>query len=97
MAITINVTVVVTMSGERHRDFHIQRDQHYIKSLRNWLIIGNDKPVNSPLYIYKHLLNSSECAKQYEDKKFSIFSTERDAFHLSVLEYMYIKTLKQKL
>ena len=90
MAITLNVTVVVTMSGERHRDFHIQRDQHYIKSLRNWLIIGNDKPVNSPLYISEHLLNSRECAKHYEDKQFSIFATGRNAFHLSVLESMFI-------
>ena len=77
--------------------FHIRSDQHVTKSLRNWLINGNDKLANSPSSIAEHLLNNPECAKHYEDKQFSILATGRNAFHLSVLKSMYIKTLKPKL
>ena len=91
--ITLNVTVIDSdYVGRSSHRFHILRDQHVSKSLRNWLINGNDKPTNSPSSIDEHLLNSLEFAKHYEDKKFSILATWRNAFHLSFLESMYIKT-----
>ena len=73
-------------AGRVSQVFHIQRDQHVIKSLRNWLVNGSEKPGNNP-----------ECAKHYEDKKFSLLATGRDTYHLSVLGCLYIKTLKPKL
>ena len=53
--------------GRTSQRFHIRRDQHVTKSLRNWLINGNDKPANSPSSIAEHLLNNPESAKHYED------------------------------
>ena len=83
--------------GRTSQRFHIRRDQHVTKSLRNWLLNGSDKPGNSPSSIAEHLLNNPECAKHYEDNKISILATGRNAYHLSVLESLYIKTLKPKL
>ena len=82
------------MSRDCHRDLIFEGTK---KSLRNWLLNGSEKPGNSLSSIAKHLLNYWECAKHYEDKQFSIFTTRRNEYHLSVLESMYIKTLNPKL
>ena len=42
-----------------HR-FHIRRDQHVTKSLKNCLLNGSEKPGSSPSSIAEHLLNNSE-------------------------------------
>ena len=77
--------------------FHICRDLYVTKSSSNWLLNGSEKPGNSLSSIAGHLLNNMECAKHYEDKKFPILATGRNAYHLSVLESLYIKTLNPKL
>jgi len=40
-----------------------------------------------------HLLRNTICAQNYDDKQFSILAKGRSAFHLSVLESIFIKTL----
>ena len=82
------------MLVECHRDFMF--DQHVTKSLRNWLLNGSEQPGKSSSSIAEHLLNNLECAKYYEVKKFSILATRRNAYHLSVLEFLYIITLNSK-
>ena len=87
------------MIGSRRMSqrFHIRRDEHVTKSLRNWLLKGSQNPGSSPSSIADHLLNNPECAKHYEDKKFSILATGQNIYHLSVLECLCIETLKPKL
>ena len=83
--------------GRTTQKFHIRRDQNVTKSLRNWLLNGSETPGNSPSTIAEHLLYNPECAKHYEDKMFSILAIGRNSYHCSVLESLYIKTLKSKL
>ena len=41
--------------------------------------------------IGQHLLESSQCAANYQEHQFSILDTARGRFHLSLLEATYIK------
>ena len=54
---------------------------------------GLNKPINKSSAIAKHLLNNSDCAKNYRDRNFSIISKARSEYHLNVLESFFIKTL----
>ena len=47
--------------------------------------------------IAEHLLNISDCAKNYSDSNFSFTSKARYDYHLSVLESFFIKTFKPNL
>ena len=47
--------------------------------------------------IGQHLLQNPTCAREYNDKKFSILGRGRTSFHLSTLEATYIKTSKPNL
>ena len=58
---------------------------------------GLNKPSNSSLAIAVHLLNNFDCAKNYRDINFSIISKPRSEYHLSVLESLFLKTLKPNL
>ena len=83
--------------GRTSQRFHIRRDQHISKALRNWMINGQNKPIKSPSAIGDHLLNNPDCSKHYSDNKFSIISKGRNLYHLSVLESLFIKTYKPNL
>ena len=83
--------------GRTSQRFHIRRDQHISKALRNWMSNGQNKPTKSPSAIGEHLLNNLECSKNYNDNKFSIISKGRNVYHLSVLESLFIKTYKPNL
>ena len=58
---------------------------------------GLNKPSNRSSAIAEHLLNNSDCAKNYRDSNFSIISKARSEYHLSVLESLSIKTLRPNL
>ena len=53
--------------------------------------------MKKPSAIAKHLLNNTDCAKNYSDRHFSIISKARNDYHLSVLELLFIKTFKPNL
>ena len=72
--------------GRTSQRFHIRRDQHVFNSLRRWMDTGLKKPSNRSSAIAEHLLNNSDCAKNYSDRIFSIISKVRNDYHLSVLE-----------
>ena len=52
--------------------FHLRRNQHVSKSLRNWMVNRNSKRIKSPSAIGNHFLNYPECSKHYNDNKFMI-------------------------
>ena len=83
--------------GRTSQRFHIRRDQHVFNSLRRWMDTGLKKPSNRSSAIAEHLLNNSDCAKNYSDSNFSILSKARNDYHLSVLESLFIKTCKPNL
>ena len=56
-----------------------------------------NKPTNRSSAIAEHLLNNSDCAKNYRDSNFSIISKARSEYNLNVLESLFIKTLKPNL
>ena len=56
--------------------FYLRRDQHIIKSLKNWMANGDNKHNKSPSAIVDHLLNNTECSKHYNDDKFSILTKD---------------------
>ena len=84
----------ITVASQR---FHIRRDQHVTNALRKWMTYGTNKPIKSQSAIGEHLLNNLECAKNYNDNKFSIVCKGRNMYHLSVLESLFIKTNKPSL
>ena len=47
--------------------------------------------------IGQHLLESDQCAMNYDNKRFSILATARSSFHLNRLEAAYIKTRRPDL
>ena len=47
--------------------------------------------------IYKHLLESNQCARNYSDSWFEIFTTPHSQFHLSLLGAVYISREKPDL
>ena len=83
--------------GRTSQQFHIRRDQHVTNALRKWMTYGTNKPIKSQSAIGEHLLNNLECAKNYNDNKFSIVCKGRNMYHLSVLESLFIKTNKPSL
>ena len=83
--------------GRTYQWFHLRRDQHITKSLRNWMANGDNKPNKSPSPIGDHLLINPECSKHYNDDKFSILTQGRNMYHPSVLESLFIETFKPRL
>ena len=79
--------------GRTPQRFDIRRDQHVTKSLRTWMDTDLNKPTNRSSAIAEHLLNNSDCAKNYRDSNFLIISKARSEYHLSFLESFFIKTL----
>ena len=53
--------------------------------MRCWMNTGLKKPSNRSSAIAEHLLNNSDCGKDYSDSNFSIISKARNDYHLSVL------------
>ena len=60
--------------GRTSQRFHLIRDQHIPKSLRNWMANGDNKPYKNPSAIRNHLLNNLELSKHCNDNKFSILT-----------------------
>ena len=58
---------------------------------------GFEKPSNRSSTIAEHLLNNSDCAKNYSDSNFSTISKARNDYYLSVLQPLFIKTFKPNL
>ena len=59
--------------------------------------MGLKKPSNRSSANAEHLLNNSDCAKNYSDRNFPIISKARNDYHLSILESLFIKTFKPNL
>ena len=56
------------------------------------MIYGTNKPLKSASAIGENMLNNLEFSLNYNDNMFSIVYKERNMYHLSVLESLFIKT-----
>ena len=83
--------------GRTSKRFHVRRDQHVTKSIRKWMQDFKNRPTGNLTAIGEHLIWNPVCAKNYDDRRFTILSRGRTPFHLSVLESLYIKTMKPAL
>ena len=84
ITLSINLSVTVTVYiGRTSQRFHLRRDQHVSKSLRNWMAKRGNKPTKSPSAIGDLLLNYPECSKHYNDNKFTILIKGCNIYHLS--------------
>ena len=59
--------------------------------------MGIKRPSNRSLAIAKHLLNNSDCAKNYIESSFPIISKACNDYHPSFLESLFKKTFKPNL
>jgi hypothetical protein len=80
--------------GRTSQRFHIRRDQHVTAPMRKWMCDFKQRPTGDVTAIGEHLLSNLECAKHYNDRMFKILARGRTPFHLSVLESLFITTLK---
>ena len=81
--------------GRTTKRFHIRRDQHVSKSIRQWFAdVTKIPPSGDSTAIGEHLLSNAECAKHFHDEQFKIIARGRTPYHLSVLESIYISTKK---
>ncbi len=82
--------------GRTTQRFHRRRDQHVPPRLRTWMTGDMKVPPNvaksSLTAIGQHLVNNVECARNYNDDRFTFISRGRNLYHLSILESIYITT-----
>ena len=85
--------------GRTSQRFHIRRDQHVPKLLRNWIDGNSPRPFHRHYFtaIGQHLFDNPICARNYNDSRFSIVTCGRNNFHLNVLESIFIKINKPNL
>ena len=74
---------------------HTSQDQSTLA--RTWKPIRSFEAETFFSAIGQHLLQNLTCAREYNDKKLSIFARGRTSFHLFTLEATYIKTSKPSL
>ena len=81
--------------GRTTRRFHIRRDQHVSRSIRQWSAdVTKIPPSGDSTAIGEHLISNPECAKHFHDGQFKVIARGRTPYHLSVLESIYISTKK---
>ena len=83
--------------GRTTQRFHKRRDQHVPKYLREWTKNTTKRPPKRstvPTAIGQHLLENPKCAQHYSDDRFTFLARARNAFHLSVLESIFIQIRK---
>ena len=74
---------------------HISQDRSILA--RSCNPIRSFKAKTSFSAMGQHLLQNRTCAREYNNKNFSILARGRTSFHLSTLEATYIKTFKPNL
>ena len=67
------------------------------KKLKKFVFDGESRLKGEQSSFHKHLLNNSNCAKNYNDGRFKMLSRARNPYHLPVLEPLFIKTVKPKI
>ena len=82
--------------GRTSQRFHLRKDQHIPRNLRNWIEGNSPRPFHRKYFtaIGQHLFDNPNCAHNYNESMFSIVARGRNNFHLSVLESLFIKINK---
>ena len=74
--------MTVCTLAESPRDFILEETNMFL-FLRSWMDTGLKKPFNRSSAIAEHLLNNSDCARDYSDSNFSIIIKALNDYHLS--------------
>ena len=83
--------------GRTSHRFHVRWEQHVTKKLKRFIFNGDVKPKGEQSSIHEHLLNNPSCDENYLSSRFEILFRARNSYHLSVLEWLLIRTHESKI
>jgi hypothetical protein len=78
--------------GRTKRRFHIRRDEHVPRLLRDWMSDNSKVAPQDTTAIGQHLINNPSCAQKYSENLFSFVARGRNDLLLKILESLFIQT-----